>query len=244
MKRKYGGSGEEALATVQSSRERLKDLSSRGERLAQIEAEMATAEAAARKHGKVLRKKRETAAGKLAKAVTGELVKLGFEHGRFEVEVRDGGLRPNGLDEVEYGFAPNVGESMRPLRSIASSGEISRVMLATKGVLAGLDEIPVLVFDEIDANVGGEMGTVVGKALGALGKSHQVLCITHLPQVAVCGSLHYAVAKSVKRGRTFTSVDPLDDDARAEEIARMLGGKDLTKVTLQHAREMLGGGKK
>jgi DNA repair protein RecN (Recombination protein N) len=113
-------------------------------------------------------------------------------------------------------------------------------MLATKGVWAGLDEIPVLVFDEIDANVGGEMGTVVGKALGELGGSHQVLCITHLPQVAVFGASHYAVAKSVQSGRTFTSVDPLDEDARVEEVARMLGGKGLTKVTLQHAREMLG----
>ena len=112
-------------------------------------------------------------------------------------------------------------------------------MLATKAVLAGHDRVPVLLFDEVDANIGGETGNAVGKKLAALGKSHQVLCITHLPQVAVCGATHFAVSKTVKDGRTITDVKLLDQDGRIEEVARMLGGRDLTKVTLQHAREML-----
>ena len=128
---------------------------------------------------------------------------------------------------------------MKPLRDIASSGEISRVMLATKAVLAGHDRIPVLVFDEVDANVGGEMGHAIGRKLRELAGSHQVLCITHLPQVASQGSVHFAVRKQVRDGRTFTEVDRLDDAARVEEVARMLGGRHLTTVTMQHAREML-----
>jgi DNA repair protein RecN (Recombination protein N) len=143
------------------------------------------------------------------------------------------------MDEIEFGFAPNAGETMRPLRAIASSGEISRVMLAVKAVLARHDRIPLLVFDEIDANVGGEIANAVGDKLAQVGLTHQVIAITHLPQVAVCGGAHYAVAKRVQDGRTFTQIVQLDGDARTEEIARMLGGKDLTKVTLRHAEELL-----
>lgn len=186
-----------------------------------------------------MRKKRNAAAAKLARAVTDELRALGFEHGIFEVGLQEQAIGPTGIDIVEFGFAPNVGEAMRPLRAIASSGEISRVMLATKGVLADLDRIPVLVFDEIDANVGGEMGTVVGQKLADLARNHQVLCITHLPQVAVHGRHHLAVTKQIQKGRTLTRVVALDEELRVEELARMLGGRESTNVTLQHARELL-----
>jgi DNA repair protein RecN (Recombination protein N) len=128
---------------------------------------------------------------------------------------------------------------MKPLREIASSGEISRVMLATKAVLSGHDRIPVLIFDEIDANLGGEMGNAVGAKLAELAGKHQVICITHLPQVAIHGASHFAVTKSVRDGRTVTQVGRVEDQARIEEVARMLGGRDLTRVTLQHARELL-----
>ena len=113
-------------------------------------------------------------------------------------------------------------------------------MLAVKAVLAKHDRIPVLVFDEIDSNVGGEMGNAIGSKLSTVAEQHQVLCITHLPQVAVHGSSHFVVTKEVSDGRTRTSIEPVTEDARAEEVARMLGGKDLTSVTLRHAREMLG----
>jgi len=173
--------------------------------------------------------------------VTTELRDLGFPHGVFSVEVRPGEPRDTGLDDVEYGFAPNAGEPMHPLRVIASSGEISRVMLATKTVLAAVDRIPILVFDEIDANVGGEMGTAIGRKLARIAASRQVLCVTHLPQVAVHGDAHYVVGKEVRAGRTTTHIRRVEGDERAEEVARMLGGRDLTTVTLRHAKEMLAG---
>jgi DNA repair protein RecN (Recombination protein N) len=239
MKRKYGGSVEEALRTLAQARERHRDLAGRGERLQELEREIRAARQEVLERGGVLRRKRVAAAGKLARAVTGELRGLGFPQAAFEVALAEGDARPSGLDEIEFGFAPNVGEPMRPLRAIASSGEISRVMLAGKGVLAALDRIPVLVFDEIDANIGGEMAGVVGRKLAELARARQVLCITHLPQVAVCGGRHFAVRKTVEHGRTFTRVEPLGLDERVDEIARMLGGKDLTSVTRQHAREML-----
>lgn len=239
LKRKYGPAVADVLANLEKARARLRDLETRGEQIAAIEKELATLNAELTKRGGRLRDKRQEAAAKLAKAITRELRALGFAHGRFDVELRGREPQASGIDDVEFGFAPNAGEGMKPLRAIASSGEISRVMLATKAVLAGHDRIPLLIFDEIDANVGGETGSAVGRKLAELGGSHQVICITHLPQVAACGATHFAVTKSVRDKRTITDVERLDEEARVSEIARMLGGRDLTKVTLQHARELL-----
>ena len=241
MLRKYGPAVDDALTTLETSRTRLADLSSRDERLAELERELKTRLDAVCAAGAGLTAARKKAAKKLAAAITGSLRRLGFAKGEFSVDVAGDEPGPHGADAVEYGFAPNVGEAMRPLRAIASSGEISRVMLASKRVLASLDRIPVLVFDEIDANIGGEIATVVGQQLADLAGHHQVLCITHLPQVAVYGKGHYAVSKTESKGRTTTRIDKVSDGDRAEEIARMLGGKDLTTVTLDHAREMLAG---
>ncbi|MFH0909881.1 MAG: DNA repair protein RecN [bacterium] len=239
LRRKHGGTVADILKVLDESGERLKDLQTRGERLAALDKDIAATRAVLLRHGQALRRKREEIAGRLAKVITRELRELGFAHGAFSVALREVEPCRSGIDAVEFGFAPNVGESSRPLRDIASSGEISRVMLATKAALAGHDRIPVLVFDEIDANIGGEIGNAVGKKLGELGKSHQVICITHLPQVAICGTTHFAISKSVRDGRTVTDATLLERDARVEEVARMLGGRDMTKVTLQHAREML-----
>lgn len=240
LKRKYGTVAD-VLAVLAENKERLRKLMTRGERLAELEARLATTRTTLVKKGRMLGKHRREVGEKMARAVTTELRELGFPHGAFAVDLTEGEPQASGLDTASFGFAPNVGEPMRPLRDIASSGEISRVMLATKAVLAGHDRIPVLVFDEVDANIGGEMGNAVGRKLAQLGQSHQVLCITHLPQVAVHGGTHFAVAKRVRDQRTFTEVDRLEGETRVEEIARMLGGKDLTKVTLQHARAMLKG---
>ena len=238
LKRKYG-SVPDVLAVLAENRERLRKLQTRGERLAELEGRIAAAHGVVLKKGRALSAKRRAAGEKMALAVVAELRELGFPRGGFAVDLQEGEPQSSGLDTVSFGFAPNVGEPMRPLRDIASSGEISRVMLATKAVLAGHDHIPVLVFDEVDANIGGEMGNAVGRKLAQLGKTHQVICITHLPQVAVHGDQHYAVTKRVREDRTFTEVDLLDGEPRVEEIARMLGGKDMTKLTLQHARAML-----
>jgi DNA repair protein RecN (Recombination protein N) len=240
FKRKHAPSVPEILAKLDEWKDRLKELQGRDEQRATVEADRAAALIEAEKTGRMLRKKRQKVAGDLADAITAELRDLGFEHGLFEVQLLDlDEPAASGMDEIEFGFAPNAGETMRPLRSIASSGEISRVMLAVKAVLARHDRIPLLVFDEIDANVGGEIANAVGDKLAQVGQTHQVIAITHLPQVAVCGHNHFAVAKRVQDGRTFTQIAQLDGTERTEEIARMLGGKDLTKVTLRHAQELL-----
>ncbi len=239
LKRKYGLGVPDLIARLADLKVRLHDLQTRGEQVAAVAAEIAAARAELADAGKKLSRRRQTAAGKLAEAVTGELRKLGFQHGGFSVGVTPAEPGPVGMDTIEFGFAPNVGEPSRPLRTIASSGEISRVMLATKSVLAAHDRIPVLVFDEIDVNIGGPTANAVGSMLGDVARTHQVLCITHLPQVAVHGATHFAVTKEVAGNRTRTRISRLDEDGRAEEVARMLGGRDLTSVTLKHAREML-----
>ena len=189
--------------------------------------------------GRKLREKRSKAADKLGEEITGHLRDLGFAHGVFSVELMECEARASGMDDVDFGFAPNLGERKKPLREIASSGEISRVMLATKAVLAAHDRIPVLVFDEVDANVGGEMGNAIGRKLKVLAGARQVLCITHLPQVAAMGTTHFAVRKQVKDQRTHSMVEKLEKPARVEEIARMLGGRDVTSAVMTHARELL-----
>lgn len=239
LRHKYGRTIPDVLAFLARAKERLAELEGRGERLAALEADLAKADAAVRAAGRTLSEKRRKAAGALAKAVVAQLADLGLAKAGFEVRVELGEPRESGLDEVEFGFAPNPGEPMRPLRQIASSGEISRVMLALKTVLAAHDRIPVLVFDEIDANVGGEIARVVGEKLAALGATRQILCITHLPQVASCAASHFVVRKEVRGGRTFTAIEPLAGEARVDELARMLGGEKLTSVVRKHAAELL-----
>ena len=239
LKHKYGATVAEVLAHLEKARARLQELQGRGQRLAELDGRLAEAAKRMSEAGRKLGRKRRTVAAKLAEAATQQLRDLGFPHGAFHVELGDVQPGPSGIDAVEFGFAPNPGEPMRPLQAIASSGEISRVMLAVKAVLSAHDRIPILVFDEIDANIGGETANAVGAKLAEVAGAHQVLCITHLPQVAVCGTTHFAVRKEVRDGRTRTDVERLDTDSRTEEIARMLGGRDLTSVTLRHARELL-----
>ncbi|MCX7819881.1 MAG: DNA repair protein RecN [Kiritimatiellae bacterium] len=238
VQRKYGGSVAACLETLTRSRVRLEELRSRGQRLAETDQELARLRAEREQRGEALRARRRTAAAELAEAVTGELEFLGFPGSAFAVDLFPVEPRSDGMDRVEFGFAPNVGEPMRPLRQIASSGEISRLMLALKAVLAEHDRIPVLVFDEIDANLGGEMGHAVGRELAGVAERHQVLCITHLPQVAAWGAAHRAVRKVIREGRTYTEVVALDQRGRIEELARMLGGGD-SRAALAHAMELL-----
>ncbi len=240
LKRRYGATMEEVCETLRESREKLNDLQFRDERIRELDAEVVAKRRAMMRSGAVLRKRREESSVKLADAVTLELKVLGFERGEFTVELKEREPGLSGIDEIDFGFAPNVGEKMRPLRAIASSGEISRVMLASKAVFARHDKIPILVFDEIDANLGGEMGNRVGAKLEEVAKDHQVICITHLPQVAVHGATHFSVTKYVHDERTFSTIENLSGVRRVSEIARMLGD-DQSEASLNHAREMLGG---
>jgi DNA repair protein RecN (Recombination protein N) len=151
--------------------------------------------------------------------------------------LRGSSLSSTGLDQIEFQFAPNAGEPAKPLRAIASSGEMARVMLALKTVLAAEDEIPVLIFDEVDANIGGETANAVGEKMKQIAARRQVLCITHLPQVAVPADAHYVVTKQVKDGRTISEIRLLDKKERVTELARMLGGQ--TEAARKHAEALL-----
>lgn len=240
LKRKYACPDVAALLALRDERaRRLADLEGRGARLAALEDEIAAAEAAVRAAGAKLTAARTKAAARLARAVTKELHGLGFLRAGFDVSLAPHAPDATGCDAVDFLFAPNPGEAARPLREIASTGEIARVMLAVKTVVAEHDAIPVLVFDEIDSNIGGEVGRAVGEKLRAVARHHQVIAITHLPQSAVYGARHLAVAKTVSGGRTRSTIQPLEGEARVAEIARMLGGTSLTSVVEQHARELL-----
>jgi len=136
-------------------------------------------------------------------------------------------------------IAPNVGEDLKPMASIASGGELSRIVLALKAILAEKGSVETLVFDEVDAGIGGSVAEAVGKKLSKLARYHQIICITHLPQIAKFGDNHFRITKNVSQGRTITSINPLNEKDRIKEIARMLGGMEITKTTLEYAREML-----
>ena len=240
LKRKYACPDVAALLALRDERaRRLADLEGRGARLAALADEIAAAQAAVRAAGAKLTAARTKAAARLARAVTKELHGLGFLRAGFDVSLAPHAPDATGCDAVDFLFAPNPGEAARPLREIASTGEIARVMLAVKTVVAEHDAIPVLVFDEIDSNIGGEVGRAVGEKLRAVARHHQVIAITHLPQSAVYGARHLAVAKAVSGGRTRSTIQPLEGEARVAEIARMLGGTSLTSVVEQHARELL-----
>jgi len=238
LKRKYGSSVEEVIAFGMEAANQLERLRTRAERSAGMENEIRLARESESKAAQRLSRKRSQAAGKLQAAITQGLHDLGFLTAGFSVSLES--LEPTGSlgsEVVDFLFAPNPGEEARPLRDIASSGEMSRVMLAIKGVLAQLDDVAVLVFDEIDANVGGEVATRVAKRMHDLSRGRQILCITHLPQVASTADQHFVVAKLVKEERTFTEIHQCQDASRIEELARMLGGKSSASVA--HARDLL-----
>jgi DNA repair protein RecN (Recombination protein N) len=233
LKRKYGGSIAEVIAFGERAAERMQKIQGRDAELTRLAKEIENVRAQMNCSGEALRKLRAKAAPKLSENIRRNLRDLGFR--QSEVEAKLSALdepRPRGFDSVELLFSPNPGEPLKPLRAIASSGEISRLMLAIKSALAVHDSIPLLVFDEIDTNVGGEIAHAVGAKMQTLGQDHQVICITHLPQVAATASSHFVVTKDVTRGRTFSNLHEVTGKARQEEIARMLGGKSESALKL------------
>ena len=225
LKRKYGGDLAAVLAQRDRAAARLDAVENRGERLEQLSAETARLREETDKAGHALAAKRKKAAPKLAKEIASQLKDLGFKQSSFDVQVlshKEPGA--SGLEGIEFLFGPNPGEPMQPLRQIASSGEISRVMLAVKSARAEQDATPLMVFDEIDANVGGEIARAVGKKMAGLGSRHQVVAITHFPQVAALAARHYVVEKEVAGGRTRSRMYPVNGEGRISELVRMLGG--------------------
>jgi DNA repair protein RecN (Recombination protein N) len=233
LKRKYGATIADIIASGERAAERMRKIEGRDEELQRLADEIATHSAELRRTGDTLRKLRAKAAPKLSEMVRRNLRDLGFKQSQFEGRLSEAQIpRPSGFDTVELLFSPNPGEPLKPMRTIASSGEISRLMLAIKSALAAQDKVPLLVFDEIDANVGGEIAHAVGARMRELAKRHQVLCITHLPPVAAAATSQFVVTKEVRSGRTFTQLREVTGKARREEIARMLGGKSEEALKL------------
>ena len=244
LKRKYGPSLEDVLECGERIRgrlERLRNLDGMLQDLAKRE-ETLTRELAEKCNA--LHKRRADAATRLAAAIQEKLQSLGFAKSAFAVNLKTCEPGPTGADTAEYAFAPNVGEAMQPLRQVASSGEVARVMLAIKAVLSDADSVPVLIFDEIDANVGGRVAVSVARELRGVGERHQVFSITHLPQIAAAGNRHYLVEKHVEDGRTQTNMSLLEGKRRLDEIVRMLGAAPGETTAVAHAKELLKNWKK
>jgi DNA repair protein RecN (Recombination protein N) len=246
LKRKYGATVAEVIAFGDEAMQKLQSLEQRDEELARLNAALAKLDADLLRTGKDLSAKRKKVIPQLSKAVSKQLQDLGFKQSQFGVALstipneeftQHATRNTSGLDSAEFQFAPNPGEPAKPLRAIASSGELARVMLALKTVLAAEDEIPVLVFDEVDANVGGETANAVGEKMRQIADQRQVLCITHLPQVAAAGTAHYVVSKLVKDGRTISEISLLNKKERVTELTRMLGGQ--TDAARKHAEALL-----
>ena len=244
FRRKYGPGAEAVREKREALRRRLASQGDVEARVSKLKAEAAKVEKDLRKQAEALRAARTKAADKLATAARKMLGSLGFKKADLRIEVGVAELGPYGADAVRFLFCPNAGQDLLPLDQIASSGEAARVMLALKTVLAAVDRTPVLVFDEVDANVGGEIGAQVGRELAALGKGHQVFCVTHLPQVAALGHAHLVVTKTQDDKSTTVEISPVHSKRkdRESELARMLGDR-ASKVALSHARELLDGAK-
>jgi DNA repair protein RecN (Recombination protein N) len=236
------------LAFLEDVRSRMEAIETAGERKTKLEQELDQASAAYGERAAALTKARNAAAEKLAKKVETELDSLALENAVFRVELREANWSEDGADRVEFLISANAGEEPRALDKVASGGELSRIALALKTSLGQTGDKNgvqrTLVFDEIDSGIGGSMGHVIGEKLKSLSRSHQVLLITHLPQIAAFAGRQFSISKAAAAGRTHVSVEPVESDKRVREIARMLGGvaqagEDPTPASLRHASEML-----
>jgi len=251
LMRKYGGSIPAVMAYGADARKQLETITGAADRIAQLAADESKLLDKLAKQGGILTEKRKSAAVSLGQGIELELDDLKMASAKFGVDFQtrpdpngvplaDGArvaFDQNGLDRLEFLIAPNPGEGLKPLAKIASGGETSRLMLALKNVLARADQIPSLIFDEIDQGIGGRVGMIVGQKLWHLARNHQVFCVTHLPQLAVFGDQHYQVLKIVDKGRTLTRVEKLDGDARLLELSQMLG--EVGESTLRSAHDLL-----
>jgi DNA repair protein RecN (Recombination protein N) len=253
LKRKYGDSIEEVIAFGEQARLELDDITHAEERMRELEVREANLLEKLAVKAQVVSEKRHAAAAKLSEAIETELEDLRMERAKFAVDFQTT-PNPNGLplpdgqrvafdqtgyEQIEFLVAPNIGEGLKPLVKVASGGETSRLMLALKNVLARADHTPTLIFDEIDQGIGGRVGAVVGQKLWQLAREHQVLCITHLAQLAGFGERHIKVEKALKGNRTTTEIKKLVDNDRIVELAQMLG--EVSEGTLQSANEILQG---
>lgn len=239
LRRKYGASCEEILAYLEQAKKELDDMEFADDHLEKLKKKLEKAEAEAWKRAEVLRKNRKENAEAMSARILGELAQLDMPRVRFACNFRELELTPSGTDAVAFYMSANAGEALKPLSKVASGGELARIMLAMKNVLAEKDQIGCLIFDEVDTGVSGRAAQKVAEKLRSLARFKQVLCVTHLPQLAALADTHLLISKAERDGRTYTSVTPLDKEGRKRELARIIGGTHITETTLKSAEEML-----
>jgi len=254
LKRKFGGSLEAVQSHLETIEQELLNVENIGEKVKEVKKRIGGLHDRCRALALKLSKNRKKTAKELSQRIIEALSSLKMNETIFRVELNtisgnqntdrylkidEHALTETGIDRVTFMIAPNLGEELKPLATIASGGELSRVVLALKAILAETDSVETVIFDEVDAGIGGGTAEVVGRRLAELARHHQVICITHLPQIAKFGRHHLSISKHVKNGRTQTAIQPLSEKDRHREIARMLGGEDITATTLEHARELL-----
>ena len=239
LKKKYGGTLDAVIERREACRRELEDLSSSTEKLEALHSKLESSRNKYKALATELSKMRSNAAKRLERAVTKELPSLALEKARFSIVMGTGDWRETGTDTVELLFSANPGEDPRPLVRVASGGELSRFMLALKSVSAKSEDAKVLVFDEVDAGIGGRVADAVGEKLEELATLHQIICVTHLPQIASFAPAHYRIDKIERKGRIETRIERLDNEARVDEIARMLAGAVVTESAREHARQLV-----
>lgn len=239
LRRKYGATCDDILAFLEKAKAELEEIQFSDDLLLQLQTKLQKLERRALAVSRELRSSRQAAAGLLEERIGTELAQLDMPKVRFECQFTEIPLSPTGADQVCFLMSANAGEALKPMSKVASGGELARIMLAMKNVLAEQDAVPTLIFDEVDAGVSGRAAQKVAAKLLRVSSGKQVLCVTHLPQIAAMADRHLLIAKSERQGRTFTTVSPLDRDGRINELARIIGGEVITDVTRRSAAEML-----
>ena len=239
LHRKYGPTCEEMLAYLEKAKNELDEIEFSSDRVEQLKKKLRADEQTAQEAALVLRERRKRAGEQLSARICSELAELDMKKVEFSCVFTETELTPLGADAVAFYMTANAGEALKPLSKVASGGELARIMLALKNVLAERDRVPTLIFDEVDTGVSGRAAQRVAEKLLAVSRTKQVLCVTHLPQLAALADTHFRIAKREADGRTYTSVTPLDFEGRRQELARIIGGANITETTLQSAGEML-----
>ena len=239
LHRKYGPTCEEMLAYLEKAKNELDEIEFSSDRVEQLKKKLRAAEQTAQEAALVLRERRKRAGEQLSARICSELAELDMKKVEFSCVFTETELTPLGADAVAFYMTANAGEALKPLSKVASGGELARIMLALKNVLAERDRVPTLIFDEVDTGVSGRAAQRVAEKLLAVSRTKQVLCVTHLPKLAALADTHFRIAKREADGRTYTSVTPLDFEGRRQELARIIGGANITETTLQSAGEML-----
>ena len=239
LRRKYGATTDDILAYLAKAEQELDEIEFASDRIQLLNKQLLHLEAEAEKAGLLLRETRVKAAGELRCRLEEELAALDMPRAQFICQFEEQSMALSGMDNVRFLMTANVGEALKPMSKVASGGELARIMLAIKNVLAEQEQIGTLIFDEVDAGVSGRAAQKVAEKLRAVSVGKQVLSVTHLPQIAAAADVHLLISKSERQGRTYTQVDTLDMVGRAREIARIIGGAEITDTTLRSAEEML-----